>query len=50
MKLVKCPRCSKKTSGKLFRLGSVNLCQDCAISPDVKDAAEMTNQKIRRVR
>lgn len=47
---VKCPRCGKRTTGKLFQVGSVRLCEGCAKSPLLVSAAKRAGWKIRMVR
>lgn len=47
---VKCPRCRERTTGKLFQVGSVRLCEGCAKSPLLVAAAKRAGWKIRMVR
>jgi hypothetical protein len=47
---VKCPRCRERTTGKLFQVGSVRLCEGCAKSPLLVSAAKRAGWKIRMVR
>lgn len=47
-KAVRCPRCRNKTAGKLFAVGSNNVCETCR--PACSGIAITQGFKIRRVR
>jgi hypothetical protein len=47
---VKCPCCREKTTGSLFQVGCLRLCERCATSGRVSDAAKRAGWKIKMVR
>jgi len=47
---VRCPRHGGKTTGRLFQVGSVRLCEPCSKTMGVIECARVNGWKIRRVR